>query len=200
MAAGPTIRENRMAERTRAASIASALDSSGVTVVRVDEALEPAFGDLMEVLPAGFRRDIDNFLSRNPDIGLQSLEEIVEFNNASPTVRAPYGQGNLISALASSVSPRELEPAARKLESDSRKAIDSMLERHGIQVYVTLSNAYDQAGYPAITVPFGYSNEDGPSGVILSGSHLSEGALISTAFAFEQATRAWNPPVLLPKS
>ena len=194
------IRENLIAERTRAESIASALQSSGATVVRVTEALEPSFGDLMEILPAGFRRDLDSFLSRNPDIGLKSLEEIIELNNSSPADRAPYGQGNLVNALSPSASPRELALAAQKLEADSRQAIDSMLARHDIQVYVTTSNAFDQAGYPAMTVPYGYSAEDGPSGVIFSGSHLSDGALISTAYAFEQASRAWKPPVLLPGS
>lgn len=190
------IRSNLEAERLRGESIANALGKSGASVVRVTEPLDPPLGDLMEVLPHGFRRDLDNFLRLNPDIGIGSLEEIVDYNNSKPGERAPYGQGNLLAALMSSASPSRIASAAQRLETDARAAIDAMLSRHRLDVYVTTSNAFDQAGYPAITVPYGYSTENGPSGVTFSGPHLSDGALISTAYAFEQETRAWRPPVL----
>ena len=190
------IRDNLIAERDRGESIASALERAGATVIRVSDALDPEVGDLLGVLPAGFRRDLDNFLARNPATGRKSLKDIVEFNSADPARRAPYGQTSLQKALAESVTQSAFDDAAEALESNARTSIDALLKKHDIQVYVTTSNAFDQAGYPAVSVPFTYSDEEGPVGVVFSGSHLSDPLLISTAFAFEQATKAWKSPFL----
>lgn len=191
-----TVRQGLLDERERSESIATALESAGVTVVRVNEALEPAYGDLMSVLPGGFRRDLDAFLAANPDIRPRSLEDIVAFNDLDPEARAPFGQASLKYALSSELSDAELLAAAETLEADSRRAIDTMLAEHDITVYVTTSNAYDQAGYPAISVPFTYDVENGPSGVVFSGAYLSDVQLLATAHAFEKATKAWIPPNL----
>jgi amidase len=52
------------------------------------------------------------------------------------------------------------------------------------------------AGWPAISVPFGYVSGL-PVGVTFAGPRWSEPRLIALAYAFEQATTARRPPALL---
>jgi aspartyl-tRNA(Asn)/glutamyl-tRNA(Gln) amidotransferase subunit A len=44
------------------------------------------------------------------------------------------------------------------------------------------------AGIPGMSVPCGFSSEGLPIGLQIMGKHFSEGALIKTAYNFEQAT------------
>ncbi|UBB24189.1 amidase [Pseudoxanthomonas beigongshangi] len=53
------------------------------------------------------------------------------------------------------------------------------------------------AGYPSLTVPMGHS--DGlPLGIVFMGTAWSEGRLIELGYAYEQLTRARNPPEYWP--
>jgi Asp-tRNA(Asn)/Glu-tRNA(Gln) amidotransferase A subunit family amidase len=51
-------------------------------------------------------------------------------------------------------------------------------------------------GYPAITVPAGYSKEGLPIGLQIVTKPWEEGKLIGIAYNFEQATKVRKPPKL----
>ena len=53
------------------------------------------------------------------------------------------------------------------------------------------------AGYPAISVPAGYTFEL-PVGITFIGRAYSEPTLIKLAYAFEQGTKVRHPPRYLP--
>jgi Asp-tRNA(Asn)/Glu-tRNA(Gln) amidotransferase A subunit family amidase len=53
-------------------------------------------------------------------------------------------------------------------------------------------------GFPAMTVPMGYSRETLPAGMTFFGRPWSEDVLIRLAFAFEQATKHRRPPASTP--
>jgi len=59
-------------------------------------------------------------------------------------------------------------------------------------------------GFPAITVPAGFSVDNLPVGLELMGRPFAEPALLGMAYAYEQGTHHRRPPVatapLLPKS
>jgi Asp-tRNA(Asn)/Glu-tRNA(Gln) amidotransferase A subunit family amidase len=53
-------------------------------------------------------------------------------------------------------------------------------------------------GFPAITVPAGFTAEGLPVGIELMGREFSEPLLIKLAFAYEQGTRHRRPPATTP--
>ena len=54
------------------------------------------------------------------------------------------------------------------------------------------------AGFPAITIPMGYTRGVLPAGLQLLGDAWTEGRLIGLAYAYEQATRHRHAPALFP--
>jgi Asp-tRNA(Asn)/Glu-tRNA(Gln) amidotransferase A subunit family amidase len=55
-----------------------------------------------------------------------------------------------------------------------------------------------QSGFPAITVPMGYTHDVLPAGLTFFGDSFSEGTLIKFAYAYEQATQHRHPPSMFP--
>jgi amidase len=55
-----------------------------------------------------------------------------------------------------------------------------------------------QSGFPAISVPMGYTHDVLPAGLTFLGSGFSEGTLIRFAYAYEQATRHRHAPPKFP--
>jgi amidase len=53
-------------------------------------------------------------------------------------------------------------------------------------------------GFPAITVPMGFSYDKYPAGLQILGKPYSEGTLIQYAYAYEQATLHRHPPISTP--
>lgn len=51
-------------------------------------------------------------------------------------------------------------------------------------------------GYPGISVPAGYGSSGVPFGICFGGMKGSEPELIEIAYAFEQVTKVWKPPLL----
>ncbi|WP_089200376.1 amidase family protein [Paenibacillus xerothermodurans] len=55
-------------------------------------------------------------------------------------------------------------------------------------------------GFPALTVPMGFSHGKYPAGLQMLGRPFSEGTLIQYAYAYEQATLHRQPPAVTPSS
>src|SRR5262249_38939019 len=55
-----------------------------------------------------------------------------------------------------------------------------------------------QSGFPAITVPMGFTYDSLPAGLTFLGRAFTEPALIKYAYAYEQATRHRQPPKSFP--
>jgi Asp-tRNA(Asn)/Glu-tRNA(Gln) amidotransferase A subunit family amidase len=51
-----------------------------------------------------------------------------------------------------------------------------------------------QTGFPAITVPMGFTYDSLPAGMTILGRSFSEGLLIKYAYVYEQATKHRRPP------
>jgi Asp-tRNA(Asn)/Glu-tRNA(Gln) amidotransferase A subunit family amidase len=160
-----------------------------------------------------FKYDLNRFLSALGSDGppLRSLDAIIRSNRFHPTVQRRLEQEERAEA-----PPEEL-PGCRArdtfragLREAVVRAIDA--ERLDALIYPTWSNPprligdlntphgnnspffSPSTGFPAMTVPMGYSRDSLPAGMTFYGKPWSEATLIRLAYAYEQATLHRRPP------
>ncbi len=163
-----------------------------------------------------FKFDLEEWLARQGDRApVHSLAEIIRSRKFHPTI-----QPRLEAAQAESLPPAR-NPGCRSRDEFRawlRTAVTSMMDtlRLDAVVYPTWSNpprligdlntpAGDNSqlfspstGFPAITVPMGYTRGQLPAGMSLLGRAWSEPTLIGLAYSYEQATRHRRPPASAP--
>lgn len=166
-----------------------------------------------------FRHDVNNYIaSLGENAPYKSLSEIYQSGLFSP-----YIEGRLKRALGVETSPEEMSPPCLNVYEDPRnillrEVILKAMEKDRIDaiVYPTWSNpprkigdmkspAGDNSqllsphtGFPAITVPIGFTDEFLPAGMTFVGKLFCESDLIRFAYSYEQATRHRVPPKNFP--
>jgi amidase len=166
-----------------------------VEVTVVDTAAET-------ILNLEFKRALNAYLARLPeDAPVRSFDGIYRYNLDHPQGRK-YGQAAFeISAGVELADPDQLA-AYEKLRdqgiTETRTAIDAVLSEHDLAAVVSRSETIAvgaRAGYPSVTVPIGYAEEDGrPASITFLGTRWSEPTLLPLAYAYEQASRLRRPP------
>ena len=162
-----------------------------------------------------FQHDVNNYLASLGDKAPhKTLDEIVATGKY-----APYIESRLQRALAVSESPEQRDPPCLDLYSSPRNiafrnAVLYAMDRDRVDaiVYPTWSNpprkigdlespAGDNSqllsphtGFPAITVPIGFTNNTLPAGMTFIGRLFTEPDLIKFAYAYEHASQHRHPP------
>jgi Asp-tRNA(Asn)/Glu-tRNA(Gln) amidotransferase A subunit family amidase len=164
----------------------------------------------------GFKYDMNNYLAGHGDrVPVHSVAEILKSRRFHPSV-----QVRLESADRS--TPEGPGSEACKAEEEYREAVRAAVVktmgalRLEAFVYPTWSNAprligdlntphgdnsqffSPTTGFPALTVPMGYTRGAPPAGVTFFGRAWSEATLIKLAYSYEQATRHRRPPPTTP--
>jgi Asp-tRNA(Asn)/Glu-tRNA(Gln) amidotransferase A subunit family amidase len=192
----------------------AAIKSQGATIV------DPAGIDsLAAVTRAGgggcnpFKYDLERYLAaRAPNAPVHTIDEILRSGSYHPTVQLRLQQAQAVP------QPPEEAPGCKAREEMRvrfRAAVLKMMDSLKLDalVYPTWSNPprligdlntphgdnsqlfSPTTGFPAITVPMGYTRENTlPAGITFFGRPWSEGALISYAYGFEQATHHRRAP------
>jgi Asp-tRNA(Asn)/Glu-tRNA(Gln) amidotransferase A subunit family amidase len=181
-----------------------------------DPFVVPDFDKLTENIWCGdFQADLNHYLATHAqNARYKNLAEIVQSG-----LYLPYIENRL----KNSVEPKEpSQPCADIYHNEKkiafRNAMLAAMDNAGIDaiVYPTWSNpprkigdmqspAGDnsqilspQTGFPAITVPMGYTYGSLPAGLTFLGRAFAEPSLIKYAYAYEQATRHRRPPEHFP--
>ncbi len=182
------------------------------TITGLDERLRAFTGSCNQ-----FKFDIEAWLARQgARAPVHTVAEIVRSRRFHPTI-----QPRLEAAQAESLPPAR-NPGCRtrdEFRAWLRTAVTATMDslRLDALVYPTWSNpprligdlntpAGDNSqlfspstGFPAITVPMGYTRGALPAGVTLFGRAWSEPTLIGLAYSYEQATRHRRPPTSTPR-
>ncbi|KAF7320959.1 Amidase domain-containing protein [Mycena chlorophos] len=152
-------------------------------------------------------------LLKNPS-GVESLADLIEFDNANPTLEEPAGfedQSQLIQAEATEGRNATFFAAlAADHELGSTQGIDFVLKKFNLDALVLPAPGFTTTiaavvGYPIVTVPLGFYPDNvtigsaGPEtvypapgvpfGLSFLGTAFSEFDLISFGFAYEQKTQ-----------
>jgi len=195
----------------------------GATVI--DPADIPHAGEYddaeFEVLLYEFKADLEAYLrSRGPEVPVQTLAEIIEFNQRNAARVMPYfGQEIMLQAVAKGplTAPAYRRALATCRRLARRLGMDAGLARHRLDAFLaptgnpawptdlingdhftgSATTPAAVAGYPHITVPAGFVFGL-PVGISFFGPAWSEPVLLRIAYAYEQATRHRQRPQFLP--
>lgn len=164
-----------------------------------------------------FKYDLNRFLQALGPDGppLTSLDSIIRSNRFHPTVQRRLEQEQM------ATTPPEETPGCRsrdEFRAGLRAAVVQSMDdaRVDALIYPTWSNPprligdlnsphgnnsaffSPSTGFPAMTVPMGYTRGTLPAGMTLFGRPWSEATLIRLGFAYEQATKHRRAPASTP--
>lgn len=154
------------------------------------------------VLLHEFKVDLNAYLAKthasNP---IRSLDDVIAFNEGNSDKMLKFGQNLLEQAnqLTGMLTEREyVEALERNRFLAAEQGIDATLKEIGADAIILPQdygcNVGAAAGFPSITVPFGYSKAHEPFGITFYGMAFSEPKLIEYAYAFEQAANGRKNP------
>lgn len=158
-----------------------------------------------------FRFDLNNYLaSLGPEAPVKTLADVIRSRRFHPSI-----QGSLES-FADDDPPDENPACANALENRQRlrDAVNRQFDAHRLDAMIFPTwanpprligdlntphgdNSQDlspHTGFPAITVPMGYTYGSLPAGLQILGRAWDEGTIIGIAYAYEQATHHRRPP------
>ncbi len=168
------------------------------------------------------KADLNDYLADLLELPVRTLADVISFNDAHAEQELQYfGQELLLKAQATTSldDPAYIEALAENRRLSREEGIDAVMEQYRLDALVMpstgpawcidlvngdhgtggSSQAAALAGYPAITVPAGYTFEL-PIGITFIGRAYSEPTLICLAYAFEQGTRTRHAPRYLATS
>ncbi len=193
-------------------------DRGAVIVDPADIPTAGKFDDAeFEVLLFEFRPDLERYLAtRPPGMRARTLNDLIAFNRAHADVEMPYFGQELFERAAKKgpLTSKEYRTALASCRELSRtKGLDATFAKHRVDAIVAPTQGPPSlidlvngdpggasstspcavAGYPAITVPMGYTRGL-PLGITFMGRAWSEATLLKLAYAFEQASKIRKAP------
>lgn len=188
------------------------LKSKGATIVEVEimDKMNSIGDSEFTVLKYEFKDGLNRYLAAS-NAKVKSLKEIIAFNKENEDKAMPYFKQEILesSEALGSLESKEYRDALQKNKRISRTAIDSILKENKLDAIsgpsygpawctdlingdhfsgYGLSTPAAVSGYPHITVPMGMV-QGVPVGLSFFSTAYQEAALISLAYAYEQASK-----------
>ena len=154
------------------------------------------------VLLHEFKADLNEYLAKtDPGNPIRSLADVMAFNEKHPDDMLKFGQNLMEQAngMTGKLTEREyVEALERNRFLAAEQGICATLKEVGADAFVLPKdfgcNMGAAAGFPSITVPFGFSKTNEPFGMTFTAQAFSEPKLIEYAYAFEQAVKGRRKP------
>jgi Asp-tRNA(Asn)/Glu-tRNA(Gln) amidotransferase A subunit family amidase len=164
-----------------------------------------------------FKYDLNNYLaSLGPDAPVASLQEVLDSGSYHPNVEADLQYYQDIAD-----PPAQNEECQRSLVTRERfrETVKAAMDEHSLDalVFPTWANPprligdlntphgdnsqqiSPHTGFPALTVPMGFTRNGLPLGLQMVGRPFDEATLIKLAYSYEQATHHRVPPQSAPR-
>jgi amidase len=160
-------------------------------------------GDESTALMYEFRAQIADYLATLTHTNMQTLADLIAFNNAHCTQEMPYyGQEVFLASEMFPGYPNDPTYIAARTHARtaSRSGIDTVINS-GVDAIVAphLTNSTGPAvsGYPNLSLPVGIRNSGRPAGMLMYSTFLHEPQLIAFGYALEQALNVRQQPQFL---
>uniref|UniRef100_A0ACD5ZGK4 Uncharacterized protein n=1 Tax=Avena sativa TaxID=4498 RepID=A0ACD5ZGK4_AVESA len=144
---------------------------------------------------AEFKLSLNSYLSELAISPVRSLSDIIDFNNKHPVEErtAEFGQSYLVQSEATNgIGPTE-ERAIAKLNKLCKEGLEKIVRVNRLDAIVAPGASAHSllaiGGYPAVTVPAGYTSDGVPFAICFGGLKGSEPKLIEISYSFEHATK-----------
>ncbi len=180
------------------------MESRGAAIVYEDIPTAQELSNVdSSVLYYEFKRDLNAYLSSlGTNAPVQTLADVIAFNEANPEAALKYGQARALRAETTTDEAQYLEDRATDLRLAKEEGLDFLLNQYDLDAVLFPSTSGAavgaKAGYPSIIIPSGYQSNGAPYGVTLLGTAYSEPTLISLAYSYEQASMLRLPPTSTP--
>ncbi|MBM3791768.1 MAG: CHRD domain-containing protein, partial [Acidobacteria bacterium] len=188
----------------------SDMEKAGATAVDV---LIPDLLRMLEssgVIDHEFKTDLSKYLARSPAAPVRSLGEILERGLYHSMLERTFRRRNSAPTRDSEEyrkatdRRRELQAAVRRLME--RENLDALvypaIRRQAAVIGEPQGGSTCQlsasTGFPALTVPAGFTEDGMPVGVELLGLPRNDARLVALGYSYEQATRHRRPPSRTP--
>ena len=177
-----------------------ALREAGAQIIEFEPEDMPLEG-FLTLLNLDMEQDLPAYLKsqvKDKDaVKVESVEDVVRFNNQDSLVRIPYGQARFDGILADSTTAEQFEKIKKDLKESGRTFFKIMEEKE-LDAVLSINNYHAGyaavAEYPALTVPMGYKADGEPESLTFIGKPFSEAHLLRIGKAFEDLTKARKIP------
>lgn len=198
------------------------LDISGLGAEIVDNVTIPNLDEILSFPSLSgfeFKFNLNDYLAENPNAPVQSLEEIIASGEFLPAFTNTLIARNNVEDLETneryqeiiSVRPeltqQSILEAMNRLDSDPDNDLDALLYPTNIfppglispsSPLGSNSRLSPFSGFPALSVPAGFTTDGLPVGLELLGTAFSEPTLIGLAYSYEQASMNRRPSSVVP--
>ncbi len=191
--------------------------AKGASIVEVNlvEKLKDISDNEFKVLQYEFKDGLNRYLAAK-NLPVKSLLDVITFNKEHADEVMPYFRQDILesSQEKGNLDSQDYKDALNKILTVSRKAIDGLMQEHGLVAICGPANgptwctdlvngdsftgygmysAAAIAGYPSITIPLGQV-EGLPIGISFIGKPFGEGELLGIGYAYEQASKNRKAP------
>jgi len=194
------VMKNLMERDSIYAANIEALRRAGAQIVEFEAENIPLEGfttllnlDMREDLPAYINAEVKD----KDAVRVESVEDVVAFNQQDSLVRIPYGQERFDGILSDSTTAEQFEKIKQNLK-ESGRAFFNIMEEKNLDAVLSINNYHAGyaavAEYPALTIPMGYKTDGEPESLTFIGKPFTEAHLLRIGKAFEQLNRARKMP------
>jgi amidase len=159
------------------------------------------FEERNKIFAIDFKHHVNRYLSTRKGLKIQSVAELIAFNQHTPG-RLPNGniaqQQSIEAAEKTTLNEAEHQTKFNLYKQEAQKSIDLLIDPYRLDAIIgeELAEFAATAGYPGITVPSSMHNNL-PTGIYFVAKPWQEANLLSIAYGYEQATKARRNPTFL---
>ena len=158
----------------------------------------PNFGAF---LGAEMKTDLVNYLATQAadTVNVSNIDEIVAYNNADQTNRAPYGQGRFDAMVEMNLSVAQVDDMRVAIRDAGNAILGNTMAAQQVDILLSVNNFHASlaaaANYPALALPLGLRDTGAPVGLTLIAPSFGEQNLVDAGLAIENLRNGRVAPV-----